>query len=75
MFPPFLGVLQEKGSGEIRFPEDLPLLCAMCSSEQIWRFVSRKLQHSELYKAATPTGMGRMGRMGHGPSYAMSYTM
>lgn len=43
--------MQEKSSGEIRFPEDMPLLSAMCSSEQIWRFVSRKLQESELYKA------------------------
>ena len=25
----------------------------MCSSEQIWRFVSRKLQDSELYKASS----------------------
>ncbi|CAE7235044.1 RYR1 [Symbiodinium pilosum] len=45
------GALRDKDSGEVRFPEDMPLLGAMCSSEQIWRFVARKRKESELYLA------------------------
>ena len=42
---------KSKLPGEVRFCEDLPLLCALCSSEQIWRFVARKRDKSELHKA------------------------
>eukprot|EP00439_Symbiodinium_sp_Y106_P069762 s961_g12.t1 len=45
------GALRDKDRGEVRFPEDMLLLAAMCSSEQIWRFVARKRRESELYLA------------------------
>ncbi|CAE7450627.1 RYR1, partial [Symbiodinium necroappetens] len=45
------GALRDKDRGEVRFPEDMLLLAAMCSSEQIWRFVARKRKDSELYLA------------------------
>ena len=50
----------EKDS-EIRFPDDMPLLCAMCSSEQIWRFVARKRKDSELYKARSKVWKTKYG--------------
>jgi len=45
------GILISRETGEVRYTEDLPLLAALCSSEQLWRFVARKRQHSELWKA------------------------
>ncbi|CAE7451856.1 RYR1 [Symbiodinium natans] len=45
------GTLRDKDRGEVRFPEDMLLLAAMCSSEQIWRFMENKRKESLLYLA------------------------
>ena len=58
------GMLISQETGEVRYAEDLPLLAALCSSEQLWRFVARKRQQSEPRPAWPQTPPSRHHRRG-----------